>query len=349
MLVDYGSGSESGSEDEKPIVTSRTAPVPSTPTIAVKTSAIPSLPPPKASGNGENARSASSAPIPKPRRRDGPVKITLEAPKRGLEDDTADPPTRPTKRVKLEGGGLSGLMSMLPAPSSKAPLPPPKKGKGSARVELEPNPILDELLRSKNKHDEDSTITGAKAFVPPSLMKGKAKVEEPAEPVVDFFSISMSVHSKLFHVIVLLTPWLSDAAPVVEPKLPASDSKANGPLPIAITAAPKVEEFVPPDPTPDDPYPGYFKMPNGQWAAYDPEYYYSIAKTWTQHSTEDKDRSRRRDINAADGDDLQEVSAMDEASHTRAQIEARKDLTADAIRSGPKAPNMKVTVRSNFP
>ena len=135
----------------------------------------------------------------------------------------------------------------------------------------------------------------------------------------------------------------------MEPKLPASASKANGPSPIAITAAPKVEEFVPPDPTPDDPYPGYFKMPNGQWAAYDPEYYYSIAKTWTQHSTEDKDRSRRRDINAADGDDLQEVSAMDEASHTRAQIEARKDLTADAIRSGPKAPNMKVTVRSNFP
>jgi hypothetical protein len=244
-------------------------------------------------------------------------------------------------------------MSMLPAPSSKAPPPPPKKGKGSGKLELEPNPILDELLRSNNKQNENSTIAEARAtaFVPPSLMKGKAKVVEPAEPAVDFFSIGKSIHLKLFHFIVHspINPWLSDAAPVVAPKLPAPASNANSSPSIAITAAPRVEEFVPPDPTPNDPYPGYFQMPNGQWAAYDPEYYYSIANTWTQYATEEKDRSRHRDMNAADGDHLQEVSAMDEASRTRAQIEARKDLTADAIRSGPKAPNMRVTVCSNFP
>jgi len=40
---------------------------------------------------------------------------------------------------------------------------------------------------------------------------------------------------------------------------------------------------------------------------------------------------------------------MDEASRTRAEIEARKDLTVDVIRSGPQAPNMRVTVRSSFP
>lgn len=114
-----------------------------------------------------------------------------------------------------------------------------------------------------------------------------------------------------------------------------------------ITAAPNVEEFIPPDPTPDDPYPGYFKMPNGKWAAYDQEYYSSIARTWVQQTTEEMGRSRQRHINAVDGDHLQEVSAMDEASRGRAEIEARKDLTADVIRSGPKAPNMKITVRSS--
>lgn len=348
MLVDYGSGSESGSEDERPVVTPKPAPVPSTTTVGFKSSAIPSLPPPKASTNGRNARSSSSLPIPKPRRRDGPVKITVEAPKRGPEDDEADLPPRPTKRVKLEGAGSSSLMSMLPAPSSKAPLPPPKNGKVSLRVGLEPNSALDELLKSKNKREADSTITEAKAtaFLPPALMKGKAKAEEePAEPAVDFFSISQSNRSKSSR---LLTLCLSDAAPVVESRLPTSSSKVTSSSSIMITAAPKVEEFIPPDPTQGDPYPGYFKMPNGQWAAYDPEYYYSFARTWTQQATEEKGRSRQRDVNAVDSDSLQEVSAMDEASQTRAEIEARKDLTADVIRSGPKAPNMKITVRSNL-
>lgn len=89
-------------------------------------------------------------------------------------------------------------------------------------------------------------------------------------------------------------------------------------------------------------------MPNGKWAAYDQEYYLSIARSWTQRTTQDVDRSRQRDVNAANGDNLQEVSAMDEASRTRAEIESRKDLTADVIRSGPKLPNMQMTVRSSF-
>ena len=134
----------------------------------------------------------------------------------------------------------------------------------------------------------------------------------------------------------------------MEPKLPVSSLKVASSS-ITITAAPKVEEFIPPDPTPDDPYPGFFKMPNGQWAAYDSEYYHSIASTWTQPATEERDRSRQRDINTVDANHLQEISAMDEASRMQADIETRKDLTADVIRSGPKAPNMKITVRPYFP
>jgi proline-rich protein PRCC len=351
MLVDYGSGSESGSEDEKPIVTPKAAPASSTPTTAVNSSTFPRLPHPKASSTSENARSAPSLPIPKPRRRDGPVKITLTAPKRAPEDDEADTLLpRPTKRAKLEGAGSSSLMSMLPAPSSKAPLPPPKRGNRSAKAAFEPKSALDELLAFKNKQKEDPVMTETKAtaFMPPSLITSKARTEEkPAEPAVDFFSISKPNRPKSF-VYNSINPWRSDAAPVAEPKLPASSSTVNNPSSITITAAPNVEEFIPPDPTPSDPYPGYFKMPNGKWAAYDPEYYSSIARTWVQQTTEEMGRSRQRDINTGDDDHLREVSAMDEASRTRAEIEARKDLTADVIRSGPKAPNMKVTVRSSF-
>ena len=146
----------------------------------------------------------------------------------------------------------------------------------------------------------------------------------------------------------LIDRWCSDAAPVVERKLPASSSKITNSSSTTITAAPNVEEFIPPDPTPDDPYPGYFQMPNGKWAAYDQEYYSSIARTWAQRTTQEVDRSLQRDVNAADGNHLQEVSAMDEASRMRADIESRKDLTADVIRSGPKLPNMQMTVRFSF-
>ena len=192
MLVDYGSGSESGSEDEKPITAPKVAPASSTPTTVVKTSTDLRLPP-KSSTDDAMARSTASLQIPKPRRRDGPVRITLTAPKRAPEDDEADTLARPTKRVKLEGAGSSSLMSMLPAPSSKVPLPPPKKGKESARVAFAPKSALDELLRSKNKQEGDPTTTetNAVAFVPPSLINSRTRKEEnPAEPAVDFFSIS---------------------------------------------------------------------------------------------------------------------------------------------------------------
>lgn len=40
-----------------------------------------------------------------------------------------------------------------------------------------------------------------------------------------------------------------------------------------MTSAPAVADFVPPEPTATDPYPGYYQLPSGQWAAYDPAYY----------------------------------------------------------------------------
>lgn len=40
-----------------------------------------------------------------------------------------------------------------------------------------------------------------------------------------------------------------------------------------MTSAPPVADFVPPEPKATDPYPGYYQLPSGQWAAYDPAYY----------------------------------------------------------------------------
>jgi hypothetical protein len=64
------------------------------------------------------------------------------------------------------------------------------------------------------------------------------------------------------------------SAPVPAPS--SSSSKPSLPRPTEITSAPAVADFVPPPPTAHDPYPGYYQLPKGGWAAYDPDYYHSF-------------------------------------------------------------------------
>ena len=49
---------------------------------------------------------------------------------------------------------------------------------------------------------------------------------------------------------------------------------------MGISSAPKVEEFIPPEPTPSDPYPGYYQLPSGSWAQYDTDYYQKFYNKW---------------------------------------------------------------------
>lgn len=116
------------------------------------------------------------------------------------------------------------------------------------------------------------------------------------------------------------------------------------------SAAPSVKEFVPPVPTPNDEYPGYYQLPNQKWEMYDPEYYKSVAKAWNQASVEEEMHRRAgptervRKQWQGDESDLQQINAMDEASRAIAEIESSKSLTAETLRTGPTAPNMKMTV-----
>ena len=83
---------------------------------------------------------------------------------------------------------------------------------------------------------------------------------------------------------------------------------------------------------------------------YDPAYYNSIAKAWNQASVEEEMHRRAgpaervRKQWQGDEADLQQVNAMDEASRAIAEIENTKGLTAETLRAGPTAPNMKMTV-----
>jgi len=116
------------------------------------------------------------------------------------------------------------------------------------------------------------------------------------------------------------------------------------------SAAPSIKEFKPPVPTPNDEYPGYYRTPEGEWAMHEPDYYWSVASAWQERPSVKEEiqrpgpSERKRKQWEGDEEDFQQVNAIDEASRTRAEIETAKSLTADAIRTGPTAPNMKMTV-----
>lgn len=136
--------------------------------------------------------------LPKPRRRDGPLKIALEAPKRKADEDEEEmdrqQSDRPAKRVRVEGAGRSSLLSMLPAPSNKLALPPPKKG-GAPITPTAPTKVASVHVEEVDDEEEVHKQETAVSFVPPTL-KGKAKAKAStvdAAPTVDFFSISASI------------------------------------------------------------------------------------------------------------------------------------------------------------
>jgi proline-rich protein PRCC len=164
MLVDYGSDSEASddgqNQDNNPV--KQAQPVKATP--------VPS--------------SSLSAALPKPRRRDGPLKITVEAPKtKDGEDSAAD--NRPIKRTKREGAGVSALLSMLPAPKN------PVASKKSAPETTSTTTFKPSGSEISLEEDEaQSSKTSSLSFIPPSRMaKGKSKAIEQEEPEEDFFSL----------------------------------------------------------------------------------------------------------------------------------------------------------------
>jgi proline-rich protein PRCC len=118
-----------------------------------------------------------------------------------------------------------------------------------------------------------------------------------------------------------------------------------------VSSAPKIEDYTPPEPTPDDPYPGYYQLPSGTWAAYDTSYYQQFYNKWKA----DYDRQVRalekkeKGFEGADADDTQEINALREMEKAKQEIqerEERKSLTTGAG-EGPEAPRMNIKVRSS--
>lgn len=88
-------------------------------------------------------------------------------------------------------------------------------------------------------------------------------------------------------------------------------------------------DFVPPAPTPDDPYPGYYQLPSGQWAAYDPDYYHSFFNHAGETAEREADGGKVgkywADLDSSA--ELVDIQANQGLSEARAE-QARKELMA---------------------
>ncbi|KZT70168.1 hypothetical protein DAEQUDRAFT_810893 [Daedalea quercina L-15889] len=366
----YGSDSDTNGDNEAQVPQSTTKQsLTSSIATPIKKASI-SLPPPP---NGTDAASSStrstgglSLPAPKSKR---PKKIAIGLPELPPVEDKLDDDGPPSKKARIEPGARSsGLLSMLPAPKNKAPIPAaPERVLGSGRgpglvfntgSTRGAKPTTIEDVADEDQHEQheptDSPelselpqVTSSLPFLPPSLVKGKAnvsveeRVERPkvvhSTPAADFFSLgTSSTRSTSSH----------STTVKAAPSVPIS-SAPSLPLIPGVSSAPKVEDFVPPEPTPQDPYPGYYMTPSGTWAAYDPGYYRKFYDKWKKEY-DDHVRALEKGVGKGfedlETEGAQEVNAISEMERAKKEIqerEERKALTTGGAEV-PAAPKMNI-------
>ena len=226
MLGVEGYGSDSDSDSEAPQVSTTPAQKPVASKPAAKSGL--SLPPPSASGSKPSGLS-----LPAPKKK-APKKITIGLPTlpgEPKDDDTNDRPP-PAKKARLEAGaGASALLSMLPAPKNKNPIPQqPERVLGGGRgpgLVFHSKPAaarsatVEDAEEEEEAHEKNEVPLGggimeevkdakpaqSVPFLPPSLAKGRANVSteekhtiskaaaaaaKSSAPAVDFFSLGPS-------------------------------------------------------------------------------------------------------------------------------------------------------------
>jgi len=216
------------------------------------------------------------------------------------EDDEAP---RPAKRPRTTGNGKSVLLSMLPPPTKSTALP---ASNTSTEVHTK---STGEGSSSLAASSQDSSIS----LIPPSVQKGSAP-SAGTSLSEDFFSLAPS-------------------------KGKATSSSGRLIIP-SISSAPTVTDYQPPEPTTEDEYPGYYKLPSGTWAQYDPEYYRSFWQKKKEEWEATYGGAAEKGFENAQ-EEAKEISVVDQLNHGQKLREERKNLTRNAT-AGPQKPNMNM-------
>lgn len=103
--------------------------------------------------------------------------------------------------------------------------------------------------------------------------------------------------------------------------------------------------FTPPPPTPTDPYPGYYLLPSGAWAAHDQAYYATFVKKW-QKEYDAQVRALEKGEVEREAEEAAEVNMQTEMEKARKEIKEREDRKAlTGVKTGePEKPRMNVQV-----
>ncbi|KAJ3801313.1 mitotic checkpoint regulator, MAD2B-interacting-domain-containing protein [Lentinula aff. detonsa] len=330
-IKDYGSGSDSDDElVSQPKKSSLSLPPPSTKVPVKKKKTI-----------------AISLPALTPANEDDGDDLQLERP--------------PAKKPKL-GAGSSSLLSMLPAPKQKAPVAPaPERvlggGKGPGLVfntwrptEMTSIPtdgneqsylVADEPTLEQPISSASSTSF---AFRPPSLVKGKANIsleeEKPkatlkskpsAGMAIDFFGLGSTSSSSS-----------TSKLPGPSTALPSSASS------VSVLSAPEIPSFTVPEPSINDPYPGYYQLPSGEWRQHEAEYFEKFRKRWEKAYNDHVRTLEKGAAKGFEGYDRQEMVDVDAAKEMeRAKIEIKEREERKAVSKDPGGepakPKMNIT------
>ena len=203
-------------------------------------------------------------------------------------------------------------------------------------------------------------------FMPTSVARGRANVsvEEKhsipvsrptvsSAPAVDFFSLGELNRSitSLAKALIAQQGSSSSSAQASSSRLPsvsAAPPVSSSPALPSFTAAPTVEDFTPPEPTPEDPYPGYYLLPSGQWAAYDTEYYQKFYRKWKKEYDDHVRALEKGTVKGFEGADeeAEEVNALKEMEKAKIEIQEREERKAltTAAAAVPAAPKMNIKV-----
>ena len=291
--------------------------------------------------------SGTSYPSSKTKR--APKKFTISLPSLPVTESAENSEDeRPAKKPRT-GAGTSSLLSMLPTPKQKS-VNHSQVVIGGTKTE-----ILEHKLGTQAFKNQDAPPLSL-SLKPSSLGKGKRNisvdevnisqaVQPRHSPATDFFALGEHCHRFKYD--------MGFNATIGHAKGAAKSSKesasASAPLSL-LSAAPSLPTFEPPEPTPADPYPGYYQLPSGVWAAYDSEYYPKFMKKW-EHDYNSQLRALEKGMikgfEGLEDAPVEEIDALKEMEKAKKEIQEKEEKKAvtRGAGGGPVAPKMNINVR----